>query len=88
MTMTDENMINDAMGIIQGYYKNTVKIDYDNTHTRELERVDIAAITENKTFSELISDFYKQIYGCDINEEEIAIMEEVAREAGVIDETH
>ncbi len=88
VTLTDENMVNDAMGIIQQYYPNTVKIDYDNSHTRELERVDIASIAENKTFSELISDFYKQIYGCDITEEEISIMEEVAREAGVIDEAN
>lgn len=88
VTLTDEDMVNDAMGIIQRYYPNTVKVDYDNSHTRELERVDIAAITENKTFPELISDFYKQIYGCDITEEELGIMEEVAREAGVMDEAN
>lgn len=85
-TLTDEDIVNDAMGIFQQYYPNTVKIDYDNSHTRELEKVDIATIAENKTFSELISDFYKQIYGCEISEDEIQIMEAVAREAGVIDE--
>lgn len=86
-TLTDEELVNDAMGIFQQYYPNTVKIDYDNTHTREIQQVDIARIAENKSFSELISDFYRMMYGCDMSEEEMKIMEEVAREAGVADET-
>ncbi len=86
VTLTDEDRVNDVMNIFQQYYPNTVKIDYDNSHTRELEKVDVATIAENKTFAELISDFYKEIYGCEMDEDEIKIMESVAREAGVIDE--
>ena len=33
-TLTDEEIIGDAMGIFQQVYPNTVKIDYDNSHTR------------------------------------------------------
>lgn len=84
VTLTDEKIINDAMGIIQQIYPNTVKIDYDNSHTRQIEQVDITRIVENKSFSELIGDFYMQIYGSDISEEEMKIMREVAKEAGVI----
>ena len=87
MTLTDEDPINDAMGIFQQYYPNTIKIDYDNDHTRAIGQVDISRIVEDKSFPELISDFYRFMYGCDISEEEMAIMKEVAREAGVIDET-
>ena len=36
-TLTYEEIINDAMGIFQQIYPNTVKIDYDNSHTREIE---------------------------------------------------
>ena len=86
VTLTDEDVINDAMGIFQQVYPNTVRIDYDNAHTRELEYVDITQIGENKTFDELISDFYRMVYKCDITDEELAIMMDVAREAGVIDE--
>lgn len=86
-TLTDEDTINDAMGIFQQYYPNTVKIDYDNAHTREIGQVDFSQIAENKTFPELISDFYKLIYSCDISEEEMSLMNEVAKEAGVINET-
>ncbi len=85
-TLTDEDIINDAMGIFQQIYPNTVKIDYENSHTRELEQVDISRIAQNKTFTELISDFYKMIYGCEIPEEELGVMKDVAREAGVINE--
>ena len=75
------------MGIFRAYYPNTVKIDYDNSHTREIEDVDISRIAEDKTFDELIQDFYKQIYACDMKEEELEIMKWAAKEAGVINET-
>lgn len=85
-TLTDEDIVNDAMGIFQQIYPNTVKIDYDNSHTKELEQVDISKIAENRSFEELITDFYSKIYGCEISEEEMDIMRMVAREAGVMDE--
>ena len=85
-TLTDEDIINDAMGIFQQVYPNTVRIDYDNSHTKEIEQVDISRIAENKTFQELIGDFYRQMYGCEITEEEMDVMRTVAREAGVINE--
>jgi exonuclease SbcD len=85
-TLTDEDIVNDAMGIFQQVYPNTVRIDYDNSHTKEIEQVDISRIAENKTFPELIGDFYRQMYGCEITEEEMDVMRTVAREAGVINE--
>ena len=84
VTLTDEDVINDAMGIFQQVYPNTVRIDYDNTHTRALEHIDITQIGENKSFDELISDFYRMVYKCDITDEELAVMMDVAREAGVV----
>lgn len=88
VTLTDEEPIPDAMGIFSQYYKNTMKIIYDNTHTRETGQVDITKITQEKTYPELISDFYRMMYGCDISEEELQLMKEIAGEAGVIDETN
>ena len=86
-TLTNEDIINDAMGIMQQVYPNTVRIDYDNSRTRELERIDITAITQHRSFDELISDFYRKMYSCEISEEELQVMMETAKEAGVIDET-
>ena len=82
-TLTNEDIVNDAMGIFREYYPNTVKIDYDNSHTKEIETVDITRITQNKTFDELIKDFYMQMYSCDMGEEELEIMKWAAKEAGV-----
>lgn len=85
-TLTDEEFVSDAMGIFQQVYPYTVKIDYDNSHTREIEQVDISKIAENRSFDELISDFYRQMYGCEISEAEMDVMRTVAREAGVLHE--
>ena len=82
-TLTNEDIVNDAMGIFREYYPNTVKIDYDNSHTKEIENVAITRITQNKTFDELIKDFYMQMYSCDMGEEELEIMKWAAKEAGV-----
>lgn len=83
-TLTDEDLVNDVMGIFQQVYPNTVKIDYDNSHTRAIEQVDISHIAEKKTFAELISDFYKLVYGSEISEEEMDVMRMAAKEAGVL----
>lgn len=88
VTLTDEDIVDDAMGIFQQVYPYTVKIDYDNSRTREIEQVDIAGITGKKSFGELINDFYRFMYGCEMSEEEMEVMRLAAQEAGVIDETN
>ncbi|MDE6852226.1 MAG: exonuclease SbcCD subunit D [Lachnospiraceae bacterium] len=88
VTLTDEYSIPDAMAVIRQYYPNTMKIDYDNSHTRTAGQIDVSQVTREKSFSEIISDFYQMMYGCGISEEERELMMEVAGEAGVIDETN
>ncbi len=86
-TLTEEDIVDDAMGVFQQIYPNTVRIDYDNSHTREMDQVDISKIAENRSFPELIGDFYRLMYGCEITEGEMDVMRTAAREAGVINET-
>lgn len=86
VTLTNENSVNDAMGIIRQYYPRTVKLDYDNSHTRDTMETEGVKLIENKSFSELIREFYEMMYGCQMSEEEMKVMCEVAREAGVADE--
>ena len=85
-TLTDEDPQNDVMGIFRQFYPNTVKIDFDNSHTREIEQVDLSQIGETRSFTELVSGFYQQIYGCEISEEEMNVLKQAAKEAGIIDE--
>ncbi len=86
VTLTDEEIINDAMSIIQQFYPHTVKIDYRNSHTQEIEDFDISDMADTKSFDELISDFYLKMYGTEISDDELEIMMSVAREAGVVHE--
>ena len=86
-TLTDEEIINDAMLIFQQVYPCTVKIDYDNSYMRQIEQVDLAEAGNHRSFPDLIADFYLQMYGNEISEEEMKIMRQAAKEAGVIDET-
>lgn len=86
VTLTDEDFIDNVMSIFQQHYPNTIRIEYDNSHTKEIRQTDVAQIAVNKTFGEMISDFYQLVYGCEISEEELALMNKIAGEAGVINE--
>ncbi len=88
VTLTDEEIISDIMGIVQQYYPNTIRIDYQNSHTQEIEDFNIGQITGEISFEELITDFYFKMYGKEISEDEMSVMMAVAREAGVIHETN
>ncbi len=83
-TLTDEEPVGDACAIFRQFYPNTVRVDYDNAHSREMANVDFSDITRDKSFDELIGEFYSKMYGCDISSEEMKVMHEVAGEAGVI----
>ena len=87
VTLTEEDIVNDAIGIFRATYPNTIKLDYDNSHTREMEQVDLGTAAPDRKFSELISDFYSQVFGCDITDSEKQVMMEVALEAGAIEES-
>jgi exonuclease SbcD len=86
VTLTDEEIQPDAINIFRQAYPYTVRLDYNNSHTKELENTDIDIRIRNKTFDELVTDFYSAMYGCDISNDEMKVMKEIAREAGVINE--
>ena len=65
-----------------------MKLDYENSHTgqAQLQPAEVLRGRE-KSFRELISDFYRMMYGCDISQEELEIAREAAKEAGIANET-
>ena len=83
-TLTDEQAQFDAMTRLQETYPNIMKLDYDNVSTRALQENDVEE-TEGKTFEELIADFYQWMNGKEPSSEEWKILQEVAKEAGVIE---
>lgn len=70
VTLTDEEIVDDAIGVFRQYYPNTIKIDYDNSHTHEVDAPNVDVFAREKSFIELVSDFYYEMYGTEISEEE------------------
>lgn len=83
VTLTDEDVISDAMNLFRQVYPNTMQIRYDNSHTREISMADPSRLAEMRSFPELISDFYREIYHKDISREELALMKKIAGKAGI-----
>lgn len=86
-TLTDEDPILDAMSVFQQIYPRTIRIDYDNAHTRQMVEIDVFEQTGQRAFPEVLGDFYQMMFGCEISKEELELMCTVAREAGVMHET-
>jgi len=59
ITLTDEEDIPDVMGKLRTVYKNIMKLDYDNTRTRQNRVIESDSDIENKTPFELFPDFYE-----------------------------
>lgn len=85
-TLTDEEMETDVMGIFQQTYPNTVRIDYDNSRTRALGEELRPMAGEAKPFETLMAEFYEMVYGCEITGEEMDVLRDAARKAGVLHE--
>jgi len=83
-TLTDETTQFDAMIRLQEVYPNVMKMDYDNATTRIAQEGFECGDTEEKTFEELMSEFYEWMNGSSPSEDEWNILNEVAKEAGVI----
>ncbi len=84
-TLTDEETQFDAMARLQEVYPRVMKLDYDNAASRALGADGDQVDTEGKSFQELIGDFFQLYHGVEPSEKEWAIIEETAREAGVME---
>lgn len=87
ITLEDEDTVDDAMGSFQKVYPYTVHIDYDNSRTRQAENVGFTAMQDKIIFRELIQSFYFEIYRNEMSEEELNYILELAKEAGINNET-
>ena len=87
-TLTDEDTVYEAMARLRQVYPNTMKMDYDNSTTRHIAE-DSEIVTDGKSFTELMNDFFTFSRGKEPDEKEWDIIREVAKEVGVIsDETN
>lgn len=84
-TLTDEEVQFAAMARLQEVYPNIMKLDYDNQSIRAFQEVYDEVDTQEKSFRELMTGFYSMITGGEPDEEDWRLLEEVAKEAGVIE---
>lgn len=83
-TLTDEETQLDAMARMQEVYPHIMKLDYDNSSTRAIADSEEYFDTEGKSFDQLIEDFFQLYHGQEPGEKDWELIEDVAREAGVI----
>ena len=84
-TLTDEEFQFDAMARLREVYPNIMKMDYDNATTRAMQENETDIGTEEKSFKELVEDFYQLLNGRMPNEKEWKLIEEEAKEAGILE---
>lgn len=75
ITLTDEEDIPDAMGKLRTVYKNVMKLDYDNTRTREYQKVDGAVEADKKSPIELLGELFEQQNNQEMNGEQRELAE-------------
>lgn len=74
VTLTDEEEIPEVMGRLRMIYPNLMRIDYDNTRTRNQNTVDIDEDVERKSPLQLFAEFYEQQNGREMSEEQRAFV--------------
>ena len=77
ITLTDEQDIPDAMARLRSIYKNLMRLDYDNTRTRNNWTPEEAGNETIKTPEELIGDFYSNVNGHSMNDNQKAICKSI-----------
>lgn len=69
--LTDEEDVADAVAKLRCVYPNLMKLDYDNTSTRNSIALTQAEETEKKTDTELLSEFFEKQNGKPLSDEQL-----------------
>ncbi|MGN0595466.1 MAG: exonuclease SbcCD subunit D [Hominimerdicola sp.] len=80
ITLTDEEDIPNAVEKLRSIYPNIMKLDYDNSRTRNIFLGETPQEVNLKTPLELFQDFYKEQNGTSISEEQLDFVRKFAEE--------
>ncbi len=69
--LTDEEDVADAVAKLRCVYPNLMKLDYDNTRTRNSFALTQAEETEKKSDTELLSEFFEKQNGKSLSDEQL-----------------
>lgn len=80
VTLTDENDIPEAIGRLRAVYPNIMKLDYDNTRTRENRTITDLADEVQRSPAELFSEFYENCNNTALSDEQKEYLDGVIKE--------
>ncbi|MGN0598941.1 MAG: exonuclease SbcCD subunit D [Oscillospiraceae bacterium] len=80
VTLTDENDIPEAIGRLRAVYPNIMKLDYDNTRTRENRTITDLADEVQRSPAELFSEFYENCNNAALSDEQKEYLDGVIKE--------
>lgn len=80
ITLTDEEDVPDAIGKLRTVYHNLMKIDYDNTRTRNSNVIDGNDVVSSKSPYEHFADFYEKQNNQPMTREQFEFMEKLIME--------
>lgn len=80
VTLTDENDIPEAIGRLRAVYPNIMKLDYDNTRTRENRTITDLADEVKRSPAELFSEFYENCNNAALSDEQKEYLDGVIKE--------
>lgn len=80
VTLTDENDIPEAIGRLRAVYPNIMKLDYDNTRTRENRTIADLADEVQRSPAELFSEFYENCNNAALSDEQKEYLDGVIKE--------
>ncbi len=87
ITLTDEEDIFDAVGKLRVIYPNLMKLEYDNTRTRQNSRIELQDEAEDKTPLELAGELFEMQNNRPMREEQKRYLESLITEIWEEDET-
>lgn len=84
VTLTDEVPTDNAMALLKSVYPNAMHLEYGimNSYSGVTDGADEML---EKSFHELLEDFYRQAWQEDMGQEDWQLIEEAAREAGILE---
>lgn len=80
VTLTDENDIPEAIGRLRAVYPNIMKLDYDNTRTREDHTITDLADEIRRSPAELFYEFYENCNNAALSDEQKEYLDGVIKE--------
>lgn len=78
--LTDENDIPEAIGRLRAVYPNIMKLDYDNTRTRENHTLSEITDEIQRSPSELFAEFFRNCNNAELSEEQKEYLDGVIKE--------